>query len=122
MERIINFTEIDDGFLFKQSPENNFNFEKFIDEQNKIMSQRTPPTSKLMKLGDVLNHPQLYNAYPEFKNLGIRVRTRPQDAGASDTPYELVKGSYSKVDVKLAPAGSFFIQVLAYNYLRNLDL
>ena len=99
------FTEIDDGFLFKQSPDNNFNFEKFINEQNKIMSQRTPPTSKLIKLGDVLNHPQLYNAYPEFKNLGVRVRTRPQDEGASDTPYQFVRGSYSKVDVA-APAGT----------------
>ena len=101
------FTEIDDGFLFQESPEKYFNFEKFIDEQNKIMSQRTPPTSKLMKLGDVLNHPQLYNAYPEFKNLGVRVRTRPQDEGASDTPYQFVKGSYSKVDVA-APAGAEF--------------
>jgi len=101
------FTEIDDGFLFKQPPDNNFNFEKFIDEQNNMIVQEFPTKTKLVKLGDFLNHPQLYNAYPEFKNLGIRVRTRGQDAGSSDTPYELVKGSYAKVDVA-APVGSEF--------------
>ena len=112
------FTEVDDGFIFRESPEKYFNFNKFIEEQNKVMSQGLPPTSKLMKLGDVFNHPQLYNAYPEFKNLGIRVRTRPQDADASDTPYEFVKGAYSKIDTA-APVGSEFYSGIALKAPAN---
>lgn len=75
------YTEIDDSYLFGTpfNPETdvvnkNFKFKLFLNEQKKDLVNGGLTLPRPLK--DVLAHPKLYEAYPQLKNLAIRVMTR----------------------------------------------
>jgi len=75
------YTEIDDSYLFGTpfNPETdvvnkNFKFKLFLNEQKQDLVNGGVTLPRPLK--DVLAHPKLYEAYPQLKNLAIRVMTR----------------------------------------------
>lgn len=75
------YTEIDDSYLFGTpfNPETdvvnkNFKFKLFLNEQKQDLVNGGLTLPRPLK--DVLAHPKLYEAYPQLKNLAIRVMTR----------------------------------------------
>lgn len=79
------YTEIDDSYLFGTpfNPETdvvnkNFKFKLFLNEQKQDLVNGGLTLPRPLK--DVLAHPKLYEAYPQLKNLAIRVMTRDDSA------------------------------------------
>ena len=75
------YTEIDDSYLFGTpfNPQTdvvnkNFKFKLFLNEQKQDLVNGGLTLPRPLK--DVLAHPKLYEAYPQLKNLAIRVMTR----------------------------------------------
>ena len=79
------YTEIYDSYLFGTpfTPETdvvnkNFKFKLFLNEQKQDLVNGGLTLPRPLK--DVLAHPKLYEAYPQLKNLAIRVMTRDDSA------------------------------------------
>jgi hypothetical protein len=82
------YTEIDDSYLlgtpFKPSAavaNKHFKFKMFLNEQKEDLVNGGLTLPRPLK--DVLAHPKLYEAYPQLKNLAIRVMTK-DDSDAFD--------------------------------------
>ena len=89
------YTEIDDSYLFGTpfNPETdvvnkNFKFKLFLNEQKQDLVNGGLTLPRPLK--DVLAHPKLYEAYPQLKNLAIRVMTRDDSVD-----FDRIGGHYS---------------------------
>ena len=92
------YTEVDDSYLFggsmaglSISPKTinkNFKFKLFLNEQKQDLINGGVTLPRPLK--DVLAHPKLYKAYPQLKNLAIRVMTKDD----SDV-FDRIGGHYS---------------------------
>ena len=89
------YTEIDDSYLFDTSVNPSadvankyFKLRLFLNEQKQDLVNGGLTLPRPLK--DVFNHPKLYEAYPQLKNLAIRVMTK-DDSDAFDR----IGGHYS---------------------------
>ena len=82
------YTEVSDANLILGDPNDSFKFKLFLNEQKQDLVNGGLTLPRPLK--DVFAHPKLYEAYPQLKNLAIRVMTRDDHID-----YDDVGGYYS---------------------------